>query len=105
MTQRFLDFLNILVGLRKTIIMISLIGLCVWFGLIHLMNGQNISDCLKATVIAYFGANGIEHFSGMVKEQLINKRMPTSTSGAAKEAQEVVSGIVSDMGKNGDSNG
>lgn len=73
MKQKVLDFVNLFTGLRKTIIMLLLIVICVVFRSTQLISGENLVDLLKATVISYFGSNSVEYFTGMVKEHLISK--------------------------------
>ncbi|CAM6004828.1 unnamed protein product [Sphagnum balticum] len=45
----------------------------VWFRLKGYLSGDNFTDLLKATVIAYFGANSVEHFTSMVQQHLVSK--------------------------------
>lgn len=101
MKQKVLDLVNLFTGLRKTIIMLVLIAICIGFRIANLMSGENMVELLKNTVIAYFGANSVEHFSAMVKEHLISKQMPTSVAGAVQEGEDVVSDIAAETVKGG----
>ncbi len=73
MKQKWLDFLNIIQGLRKTLVMFLLMIIGVWFRLKGYLSGDNFTDLLRATVIAYFGANSVEHFTSMVQQHLVSK--------------------------------
>ena len=73
MKQRLVDFLNIIQGLRKTLVMFLLMIIGVWFRLKGYLSGDNFTDLLRATVIAYFGANSVEHFTSMVQQHLVSK--------------------------------
>ena len=73
MKQKWLDFLNIIQGLRKTLVMFLLMIIGVWFRLKGYLSGDNFTDLFKATVIAYFGANSVEHFTAMVQQHLVSR--------------------------------
>lgn len=98
MKQKLLDLLNIVAGLRKTIVMVLVMAICVGFRIVNKMSGENIVELLKATIIAYFSANGVEHFTSMVKERMISK-IPGSVPDAIKEGEEMVTGIEADATK------
>jgi hypothetical protein len=75
MVQYLVNFLNSLQGMRKTIVMFSLIVITSVFRVKGYLSGDNMSDLLKSTVIAYFGSNSVEHFTTMVKEHLTSKNV------------------------------
>jgi hypothetical protein len=70
MTQYIINFLNTLQGLRKTMVMLSLILLGAVFRVKGYISGDNMVDLLKGTVIAFFSANGLEHITTTVKEYI-----------------------------------
>jgi hypothetical protein len=78
MKQKFIDFLNVFQGLRKSIIMLLLMIIGVWFRLKGYLSGDNFVELFKATVISYFGANSIEHFTAMVQQHLASKSGATA---------------------------
>ena len=73
MTQYIINFLNTLQGLRKTMVMLSLILLAAVFRVKGYIDGNNMVDLLKGTVIAFFSANGLEHITTTVKEYVNSK--------------------------------
>jgi len=73
MTQYIINFLNTLQGLRKTMVMLSLILLAAIFRVKGYISGDNMVDLLKGTVIAFFSANGLEHITTTVKEYINSK--------------------------------
>lgn len=73
MTVHLVNFLNGIQGLRKSIVMIALIAITAAFRAKGLIDPSNFEGLLKATVIAYFGSNSIEHYSAMVKANLESK--------------------------------
>jgi len=73
MAEYLVNFLNCLQGLRKTLVMLSLIVITSVFRAKGLIEPTNFEGILKATVIAYFGSNSIEHYTAMVKERLTSK--------------------------------
>lgn len=83
MTQYLVDFLNSLQGLRKTIVMFMVITISSAFRARGLIDPSNFEGLLKATVVAYFGSNAIEHYTSMVKERIM-------ADGTKKEVDEIV---------------
>ena len=73
MAQYLVNFLNAFQGLRKSIVMLALIAIASVFRVKGLIDPENFSSLLKATVVSYFGSNSIEHFSTMVKTHLESK--------------------------------
>lgn len=71
--QFVVNFLNTLQGLRKTIVMMSLIILGAVFRVKGYISGDNMVDLLKGTVIAFFSANGLEHITTTIKEYINSK--------------------------------
>jgi hypothetical protein len=71
MADYLVSFLNAFVGLRKTIVMLSLLIVSCVFRVKGLITSDNWEGVLKSTVIAYFGSNSIEHYAAMVKERLL----------------------------------
>jgi hypothetical protein len=81
MTQYIVDFLNSFIGLRKSIVMLSLMILTAIFRVKGYIGPDNFEGLLKATIVAYFGSNSVEHYTAMVKEKLTtqNKMVPVAT--------------------------
>lgn len=73
MSDYLVSFLNIFVGLRKSIVMILLMIIGVIFRIKGMLDGAQFVDLFKATVISYFGANSVEHFSSMIQAHLASK--------------------------------
>jgi len=77
MSQKIIDFfissVNTLQGIRKTLVMVALITISVWFRLKGYMSGDNVTDLLKGTALGFFAANGIEHVGTTIKEYINSK--------------------------------
>ena len=73
MGQYLVDFLNVFQGVRKSVVMLAIIAITAIFRAKGLVSGDNFENLLKATVIAYFGSNSIEHYTAMVKERITAK--------------------------------
>jgi hypothetical protein len=83
MAQYVVNFLNLFQGIRKSVVMLALIAITSVFRAKGLIAPDNFEGILKSTVIAYFGANGIEHYTAMVKTHLESK------TGLAKVVTEI----------------
>jgi purine-cytosine permease-like protein len=71
-----IDFLNIFSSLNKSLVMLLLMVIGVWFRLRGYLSGDNFVDLLKTTVVSYFGAHIAEHFTAMVRDHLASKNAP-----------------------------
>lgn len=78
MKQKIAELINVLFGMRKFIIMIMLYIVGISFRLANLLSGSEMVDLFKATTIAFFGANGVEHLVTGVKEMMANKAAPVA---------------------------
>ncbi len=84
MAQYIVDFLNSFQGLRKSIVMLALITITSIFRVKGYIAPDNFEGLLKATVVAYFGSNSIEHYTAMVKERMTAKGSVAVTEIASK---------------------
>jgi hypothetical protein len=89
MNQKLSDFVAVLLGLRKTLVMFSLIGIAIVFRIKGMLNGEQMVSLLQGTTIAFFAANSVEHVGETIKHYINAKGQDVS------EAEAVV----------GDSNG
>ncbi len=71
--QYIINSLNVLQGLRKTVVMLSLMAIAVVMRVKGYLSGDNVSDMLKGTILGFFASNGLEHISGTVKEYINSK--------------------------------
>jgi hypothetical protein len=67
------EFLDILMGFRKLIAFAGLFILAIAFRLKGLIDGGQMVDLLKNTFVAFVAANGVEHFTTMVKDHMASK--------------------------------
>ncbi len=67
MKQKLADFIAIFLGLRKTIVMFTLLLIAIVFRIEELINGEQLVDLLRYTVIAFFSANSIEHVGETIR--------------------------------------
>lgn len=68
MKEKIVEFVNLILGLRKLMVMLLLFALGVIFRLHNLIDGGQLVDLLKNTALGFFAANGCEHFSTAIKE-------------------------------------
>ena len=71
MTDWLVNFLNSFIGLRKSIVMLALMAIASVFRIKGYIGPDNFEGLLKATIVAYFGSNSIEHYTAMVKERIM----------------------------------
>jgi len=74
MKQYVLDFLELFVGLRKTIVYLSIMA---FGGIMHFkggVSGESVMDCLKGVGIAFMGAAGVDHIGEILTAHLNAKR-------------------------------
>lgn len=79
MAKYLLDCLAVFQGLRKSIVMLLLMAIGTILTVKGYLSGNNFVTLFQATVISYFGANGVEHVSSMVQAHLENKTAKPST--------------------------
>jgi hypothetical protein len=87
MAQYLVNFLNSFIGLRKTIVMLSLLVIACVFRIKGYIAPDNWENVLKSTVIAYFGSNSVEYYTTMVKERILanGKKVETTEIDAKEE--------------------
>lgn len=73
MKQRIADFINVIFGFRKMLVLIMLYIVGVVFRIQNLINGAELVDLFKTTTIAFIGANSIEHVVGAAKYYMDSK--------------------------------
>ena len=70
MKQKLAEWLNVIYGFRKFILMLIVFLVGIVFRVKGLINGAELVDLLKTTAIAFMGANGVEHIVGAVKDYM-----------------------------------
>lgn len=78
MKRSLAEWLNVVFGFRKFILMLFLIAVAIIFRINELINGSEMIDLLKATAIAFFSANGVEHVMQVVGNAMAAKNAPTA---------------------------
>lgn len=78
MTKSLINFFNILSGFRKFIVMVVLIIVGIVFRVADLLNGAEFVNLLSGTVIAFFSANTVEHFTSIAKDWIASKAEPVA---------------------------
>lgn len=66
MFEKLSEIIGLLLGLRKFIIMLILVGVGIIFRIKNYLSGDNFTDLMKATTIAFFASNSMEHFKKAV---------------------------------------
>lgn len=67
MKKKLAEFFNLIFGFRKFLLMLFVLTVAIVFRVKSLINGSEMVDLVKATTIAFFGANGVEHIMTVVK--------------------------------------
>ena len=83
MKRQLAEFVNILFGFRKFLLMLTVVLVMIVFRIYGLVNGAEMVDLLKATTIAFFGANGVEHIMTVVKGGMDAKAAALAPTGLA----------------------
>ena len=83
MTRKLADFINILFGFRKFILMMALFAVGIIFRMKGLLAGAEFVDLLKSTTISFFAANGMEHILTTVQAHLNSKNQPAAAAPVA----------------------
>jgi len=73
MTSALINFFSVLSGFRKFIIMVALLIVGIIFRITDLLNGTEFVNLLSGTVIAFFSANTMEHFTSIAKDWIASK--------------------------------
>lgn len=73
MQEKLEEFLDFLYGFRKLIAFLLLFIVSIVFRLKALIDGGQFVDLMKNVSLAFFAANGVEHFTGMVRDHLSTK--------------------------------
>ena len=70
------DFIDELVGIRKTAVMILLIAISVVFRITNFIDSAGFVVLLQNTVVAFFASNSIERVGETIKHYVSNKDDP-----------------------------
>lgn len=76
MRQKLIDFLNVFIDLQKALVMLLLIAIGIVFRIYNLVNGTELVDLLKNTVIAFFAVQATQHIVATVNTYYNNKNAP-----------------------------
>lgn len=77
MQQKIAEFINVIFGFRKFLILLALYAIAIIFRVKGLLNGDEMVRLIEPTTIAFIGANGVEHIVSAVKEHYAAKADPT----------------------------
>lgn len=73
MFQKIQEFTEIVIGLRKFIVMAFLILIGVIFRIKGYLAGQEFVDLLKATTVAFMASNSLERIGETIKSYIDSK--------------------------------
>lgn len=68
MKQKLAEFINLVFGFRKFLLMLAICLIAVIFRIKGLIDGSDMVDLLKTTSLGFFGSNGVEHIVTCIKE-------------------------------------
>jgi hypothetical protein len=85
MRQRLAELIDILYGFRKIIAFLLLFVISIVFRLTQNIDGGQFVDLMKNVSLAFFAANGIEHFTTMAKDFIASKAAPKPTDAPPQE--------------------
>ncbi len=73
MRQRLAELIDIIYGFRKFIAFLLLFMTGIVFRLCSLIDGGQFVDLMKTVALAFFAANGVEHFTEACKGYFATK--------------------------------
>lgn len=73
MRQKLAELIDIIYGFRKFIAFLLLFIVSILFKLYSQIDGGQFVDLMKNVSLAFFAANGIEHFTDMAKTYMNSK--------------------------------
>lgn len=73
MKQKLAEWINIIFGFRKFLVMLIVFIIGVIFRLKGLISGSEMVDMFKAISISFFGANTVEHIVATVQGYVASK--------------------------------
>ena len=73
MRQKLAELIDIIYGFRKFIAFLLLFVVSIIFRLDSLIDGGQFVDLMKNVALAFFAANGIEHFTEAAKGYFASK--------------------------------
>lgn len=88
MKRKIAELLNVVFGFRKFLLMLIVVLIGIIFRIQSLIDGAQLVDLLKATVIGFFSANGIEHIMAVVKGGMDAKAAAIAGESAVADTDE-----------------
>jgi hypothetical protein len=76
MTQRLADFIALVTGLRKFLVMAGLMAIAVMFRIYGYISGGEMVDLLKNTAVAFMAANSVERIGETIKHYVTVQALP-----------------------------
>lgn len=73
MQQTIADFINVIFGFRKFLMLLAVYAIAIVFRIKGLINGDELVRLMEPTTIAFIGANGIEHITRAVSKHYDDK--------------------------------
>lgn len=73
MKQKLAEFINVIFGLRKFILILLVCVIAVIFRIKGLIDGAEMVDLLKTTTICFLGASGVDHIVSSVRNHYSSK--------------------------------
>lgn len=87
MTQKLADFIALITGLRKLIVMLGLMAIAIIFRLTNYIDGGQMVSLLQNTAVAFMAANSVERIGETIKHYVTVAMAP----GKPLPADQVVS--------------
>ena len=73
MKQKMAEFINLMFGFRKTLLVLILYIVGIIFRLRGLIDGAQMVDLFKSITVGFFSANMGEHITSTIKEYVTSK--------------------------------
>lgn len=73
MRQKLSELIDLIYGFRKIIAFFLLFLVAIIFRLDALIDGGQFVDLMKNVALAFFAANGIEHYTSMIKDRIASQ--------------------------------
>jgi hypothetical protein len=84
--QKLAELIDIIYGFRKFIAFLLLFVIAIIFRVKSLIDGGQFVDLMKNVALAFFAANGIEHFTEAAKGYFQSKTSPAAPNDLPKDS-------------------
>ena len=98
MKRKWAEFLNVLFSFRKSLVLLVIITIGIFFRLHNLVDGEQFVELLKTTTIAYMATYGMEYAVENMRGYMSDKKSmaehgPADTDESNDEEEVEIAGL------------